>query len=73
MEEYKGVLLMPKWEDLTGKEFGRWTVIKDERRKDYKVLCRCECGVEKLVKKNNLKKGDISKLWVLKSRNNYKI
>jgi len=47
---------MGKFEDLTGKKFGRWTVIKDERRKDGKALCRCECGVERLVSKKSLKR-----------------
>lgn len=42
--------------DLTGKVFGRWTVLglgKIEQRKDGKRralwLCRCECGTERLV------------------------
>ena len=43
---------MPKKIDLTGQPFGRYTVIREYgRTKGGKVtwLCRCECGVEKVV------------------------
>lgn len=52
-------------EDLTGKRFGRWTVIK--RVEDYvrasdgrtfrQWLCRCDCGNEKVLKERVLKEG----------------
>lgn len=37
--------------DLTGKIFGRWTVIKFSHRNGQSKywLCRCECGNEKEV------------------------
>lgn len=38
-------------EDLTGKKYGKLTVIKFIERKDtsYYWLCKCECGNEKIV------------------------
>lgn len=33
--------------DLTGKTFGEWTVLEYEGKRKW--LCRCTCGVEKLV------------------------
>jgi hypothetical protein len=46
-----------KRENLEGKVFGRWTVIKDEGGK--KVLCRCSCGTERWVDRGNLR-GNVS-------------
>lgn len=48
--------------DLTGMQFGRWTVVKytPRRRSDGKVrpayLCRCSCGNESVIDADNLKK-----------------
>lgn len=46
--------------DLEGQKFGRLTVLsKGTRDKDqsFKWLCRCECGNEKLIRGDQLKKG----------------
>lgn len=43
----------PKYENLEGRVFTRWTVVKDEGGK--KVLCRCSCGTEDWVNRSNLK------------------
>lgn len=49
--------------DLTGQIFGRWSVISfggmDTRYNSNSALwlCRCECGVEKLVSSNSLSRG----------------
>lgn len=47
--------------DLTGKKFGRWTVLevvpKYKNGKTY-CLCRCECGTEKYVVRYSLLNGD---------------
>lgn len=46
--------------DLTGKKFGRLTVIKDDGTRDgraIKWLCRCECGKYIHVRGNMLKNG----------------
>jgi hypothetical protein len=50
--------------DLTGKVFGRWTVLKctgytdTKGIKRIKWLCRCTCGVEKHVVGHNLTIGE---------------
>lgn len=53
-------------EDLTGQKFGRLTVLQYEYFKLYKNStkhyywrCKCECGNEKIVNANNLKRGKI--------------
>ena len=43
----------PKFQNLEGKVFTRWTVLKDEG--GDKVFCRCKCGTERWVSKSNLK------------------
>lgn len=43
--------------DLTGKVFGRWVVLSEANRTEnqgYEWLCRCECGIEKIVLGKNL-------------------
>lgn len=50
----------PPHVDLTGKIFGRWTVIGFSGRtkaRDSKWLCRCSCGIQKNVSGSNLTKG----------------
>ena len=48
--------------DLTNKKFGRWTILykTDKRTKNRCVLwhCRCDCGNEKDVDSDTLKKGE---------------
>lgn len=46
-------------DDLTGRTFGRWQVLKYVGRRGIKHywLCRCECGVEKHVAGSSLKNG----------------
>jgi hypothetical protein len=49
--------------DLVGKQFGRWTVVASagtvgkKRSKESVFLCRCECGTERLVRGEGLRKG----------------
>ena len=46
-------------DDLTGKKFGRLTVIKIDKRdknRNYYWFCRCECGNEKSIKGDHLKR-----------------
>ncbi|WP_141433712.1 AP2 domain-containing protein [Bacillus sp. 03113] len=51
--------------DLTGRKFGRFTVLKraenDEkhRHKNVMWLCECECGTQKIVRGGHLKSGGI--------------
>jgi hypothetical protein len=42
--------------DLTGSKFGRLTVIRLEGLKPTRWVCRCECGNEKIIRKNDLGK-----------------
>lgn len=52
---------MARYIDLTGKKFGRWTVmnITDKRTKNRTIIwhCKCECGNEKDVDGYTLKSG----------------
>ncbi len=48
--------------DLTGKQFGKWTVIKEATRANNRArsrrwLCQCECGRRKEVYTGNLLRG----------------
>ena len=46
-----------RYEDLTGKKFGKLTVIKkveNNKRQQTRWLCRCECGKETVVDRTNL-------------------
>lgn len=52
---------MGKKLDLTGQKFGKLLVIREAgRSKTNRImwLCRCECGVEKVVGRNELRSGD---------------
>lgn len=42
--------------DLTGKTFGRWTVLSEARQGSWN--CRCSCGVEKSVLRGSLTTGE---------------
>lgn len=49
-----------KFEDLTGRKFGKWTVIRrvmNGRNYEVRWLARCECGEEREVRAWNLKSG----------------
>lgn len=44
----------------SGDRFGRWTLLnmaEDDRRKNHQWLCRCDCGVERVVKQSHLRDG----------------
>lgn len=51
--------------DRTGQRFGRWTVlhyvstkpVSDENHTEAQWWCRCDCGVEKVVRGGNLQSG----------------
>ena len=48
-----------KIQDLTGKRFGKLTVISrvENQKGDIRYLCKCDCGVEKIFYAENLKRG----------------
>lgn len=52
---------MPEFIDLTGKKFGRWTVIgppvRKEPRREVFWPCVCECGEERVVSGSHLRGG----------------
>jgi len=54
---------MGKFIDLTGKKFGRWLVLSKfcwlEEKDKYRYLynCKCDCGTERLVSTDSLKRG----------------
>ena len=46
--------------DITGKVFGKWTVLGRDFSKRQHWFCRCQCGQEKSLYKNNLTLGKSS-------------
>lgn len=50
---------MPKFRDLTGDKFGRWTVLEKTQTKyrEHFWMCICECGTKKEVIGGSLKTG----------------
>lgn len=54
---------MPKLVDLTGKKFGRWTVLKRDltiKKPGAMWECECACGTKRTVCAQGLKNGDSS-------------
>ena len=52
----------PKYKDMTGKKFGRLTVLSyagPNHRKDATWLCRCDCGNEKVIQGQALRSGAV--------------
>lgn len=43
--------------DMTGKQFGEWTVLERDLVNRRNWLCRCSCGTERSVDGVNLRKG----------------
>jgi hypothetical protein len=46
-------------EDLSGRQFGKWTVVRFSHKHGAYTcwLCKCECGIEKAVISTSLKSG----------------
>ena len=62
--------------DLSGQRFGKLTAIKpikDENGWYLQWLCKCDCGKEKIVRTQNLKKGCTTSCGCIKSANEIKI
>jgi hypothetical protein len=53
---------MSTFKDITGNKFGRWTVINRTENKSsdgsFYWLCRCDCGIEREVRGQNLRNGN---------------
>jgi len=60
---------MGKLVDLTGKVFGRLTVIKKAESSNSRVfwLCKCSCGNTKTIQGGNMSRGKISSCGCIKS------
>lgn len=50
--------------DMTGLRYGKMLVLREataedgiELKKDARWLCKCDCGVQKIVRGNNLRSG----------------
>lgn len=52
---------MGRFDNLTGKRFGHLTVLKRDEKSDGKPrwLCRCDCGNEKVVSSDSLRRGRV--------------
>ena len=46
-----------KREDLVGKTFGYWTVTGDDPENRKRMMCRCVCGTEKSIGRQELRQG----------------
>lgn len=57
---------MPKKIDLTNQKFGEWTVIREASKEEKQNrpgaywLCKCNCGTERIVNGQTLRKGESS-------------
>ena len=67
---------MTETEDLTGKRFGKWTVLRktDKYTKSglWYYMCRCDCGTEKEVSSHSLKYGKSLSCGCLRTENTKK-
>lgn len=52
---------MPGFNDITGRTFGRLTVIRHEHRRGAHQIwrCRCDCGIEHCVRADHLNQGRV--------------
>lgn len=61
---------MTNFKDLTGQKFGRLTVIKrveNDKNGNSQWLCKCECGNEKIVRTNTLKRSESTSCGCLRN------
>lgn len=63
LENFKNGTIPPRTneeidrQDIVGKNFGKWIVVGFDsytKPKGHLYLCRCQCGVERLIPRNNL-------------------
>lgn len=52
--------------DLTGQRFGKLIVLGISNKNEYTWLCKCDCGGEKIVHGDNLKKGSTNSCGCLR-------
>src|SRR5258705_4423017 len=56
--------------DLTGKSIGRWTVIQrstEKRRNKIQWICKCKCGITRVVMGSDLNSGHSQSCGCLKA------
>ena len=61
--------------DIVGKNFGKWTVIKFvsfSKKTSHLYLCQCECGKEKNIPRHNLVKNKSLSCRSCSAKNNWK-
>ena len=61
---------MPKHKDMTGLRFGRLSVLsraENNARQDAQWLCRCDCGIEKVIPGTLLRQGKVMSCGCLKA------
>lgn len=58
--------------DLIGKKFGKLTIMRVETYSHYqpKLLCKCDCGNEKIVLKSNLIRGFTKSCGCIRAKDN---
>lgn len=61
-------------EDLSGRRFGRLTVIRKAENQNHRTrwFCRCDCGEEKIVASRDLKSGKVKSCGCLRRDGNGK-
>jgi hypothetical protein len=59
MAEADPIRRHPNFKDLSGRTFGKWTILREVSHANGKVrwLCRCKCGKECAVRSNHLLSG----------------
>lgn len=70
MVDAKPISRGKRFQDLTGRRFGEWIVIRfgEKRKKLIYWLCRCPCGAESLVYSGNLTSGKSSRCETCRRR-----
>ena len=57
--------------DITGKQYGDWSVLKRDSQKSSYWICRCVCGKIKSISGSSLKCGDSTSCGCQKNKNRY--
>jgi hypothetical protein len=74
VKQHLGKFIMPKIIDLTGRKFGKLTVIERDRLPSGVSVwrCRCECGGERLAIGWNLTDGSAKSCGCVRNKGNTK-
>ena len=61
--------------DIVGNRYGRWTVIGNAGKcqsGEKKILCRCDCGTEKVLRRSSVTSGNSKSCGCYASEENQK-